>query len=172
MTQTTDDVPEVVVATPDEPKPEPATGIDTAEAIAELRKEIRADVRAELRAEYDAQLTREREATHISEFAQTMQTGGLPIPFEEVEAFLGSLNPAQREGAESILTRTVEAGLTQFGELGHKKQMAGVAKLNSYMGATLRTHLDEGGKIAEFFEVNPEIGDRKDYDLSEYEEKA
>ena len=171
MSETKEVIEEVEVATPDESQPEPATTNETADAIAELRAEIRADVRAELRAEYEAQLTREREAAHISEFAQTMQTGGLPIPFEEVEAFLGSLNPAQREGAESILTRTVEAGLTPFNELGHSKRMRGVAELGSYDAGTLRTFVAEGGSIGEFFEVNPELGDRKDYDLSEYEEK-
>jgi hypothetical protein len=172
MSEKTEVVEEVLAATPDDVQPEQAAIEEpTADAVAELTQQIREDERARWQAHYQAQLAQEREQAHIAEFAQKMQAAGLVIGYEEIEAFLGSLNTAQREGAESILTRIVEGGLVQFNELGHSKRLdRETVELSGFLANTLRQFVADGGTPEEWFRINPELGDMNRYDLSAYEE--
>jgi hypothetical protein len=176
----------VPAATSDGKQPEPAAKQATMdltkaeplhpELIAELRTQIRDDVRAELQAEYKAQLVRDKEQRHIADFARRMTGGsadaprGLPVGVEEIETFLADLPQAQREAVESILTRTVEKGLVEFGEVGHSKRFVNKGKLDPAIASSLTQWVESGLSVDRFFVENPELGDASQYDLSKCEE--
>ncbi len=170
----------VPAATPDVVQPELAASVAVAEQLkvemAKQKEDFNAELKAELAkvtADFTAQLEQERNQRHISEFAQQV-TGGsiraLPVGVEEIETFLSDLNQAQREAAESILSRTVESGLVELGELGHTRTQKGKAKLDQDLSKVLKTFVAEGGTVDEFFEANVELGGKDRYELSQYEE--
>lgn len=124
-------------------------------------------------AEMMSQIKRDQ---HIAELSQQWTGGndkhprGFPVGREEMEAFLGSLNEGQRRGAESIFGRIHEQGLIEFRELGHGRTVKGTAELEKPYAALLDRWIKDGNTIDEFFDINPELGDAAQYNLSKYQE--
>lgn len=114
----------------------------------------------------------------IAELSQNWTSGteqnprGLPVGREEIETFLTNLSDKNRAAAESILGRIWESGLTEYTELGHGKRLQGTAQLDPEIAHQLRKHVDNGGRIKDFFAAAGDVlGDMAQYNLSEYEEK-
>ena len=151
------------------------------------RTAMAAEMEAQLKAEY----TRMQEASakmlkgliaemrhegQIIELAQDLTTPSeqsphtLPVTGEAMQTFLKSLTQPQLDQARAIFGAIQRDGLVEFEAIGHGKTKTGTIQLESHVKSLLRSHLADGGDMDEFFEVAG-IGDRKDFDLSEFTEE-
>lgn len=145
--------------------------------LAKAREMLKAEY-AKMQGDFEAKLSEAmaelKRDEEIAAFAEKVTSGAagraLPVGRDEIVTFLADLPAAHREAAQSILLRTVEGGLTEFDEVGHGKRLRGLTQLDPQIGALLRTHVENGGEIGEFFEVSG-LGDPAEYDLSEYAQK-
>lgn len=115
----------------------------------------------------------ERRKTRILDFTRTVTGKGLPVQGEDLTAFLSSLTPEQLESAEALFSKIVETGgKIDFEEHGHSKTLEGAQPLPPEMAASLRTWIDAGQTVEDFFRVNAvELGAMTDYNLSDFEKK-
>lgn len=108
----------------------------------------------------------ERENQVLS-YSHSVVGKGLPVKADELTAFLSSLTPEQCETAETLFSRVVDTGLIPLSELGHSKVLSGTKPLPEAIAASLKSWLDGGMEMADFFSVNAvELGSQADYDLS------
>lgn len=96
---------------------------------------------------------------------------GLPVPAEELDKFLLSLDPVQFESAQGILNHVVKTGLVEFSELGHGKVQASKGQpVPAELVGMVREAVGRGVDLNEWFKV-AELGNASDYDLSEFNTK-
>lgn len=148
-----------------------STNVDLA---AQMREFIQAQVEAGMKNAM-AQLQRK---SHIAELCQRLTGGdsdhawGLPVKEGDLSDVLLSLDDASREKVEGLLTRIHEAGLVDFAETGHAKNLKGLTQLADPIKRELRKALDKGWTIEQFFSTNQhELGPMLDYDLNEFQAK-
>ena len=172
MSDKTKVVEEVVVATPDDVQPEPATEVDMAELAKKAHDKIYAELTVEFDKKLDAQLATIRRESDVAEFSQGLFDGGFPTPADDLETFLGSLNEKQYEAAKVILGNVAEHGITDFGEAGHGKSHDQSVELEEKIGKVLENFLaeNETNTIDEFFAANTDLGDKAKFNLSKYQE--
>ena len=113
--------------------------------------------------------------SEIAEFCDRATGGtdeaprGLPIASNDLEAFMLSLDEKQRPAAQELFGQILDSGLIDFSEKGHGREIEGTKELPAGVDRLLKRHMDNGGELAEFFEV-ADIGNMKDYNLSAYKE--
>jgi hypothetical protein len=143
-----------------------------------IAAQVRELVQAQVKAGVDAELSRVKRETHVTELCQRLTGGtdahpqGLPVKADELQAFLLSLDDPQRERAEALLASVQEKGLVSFTEAGHSRPVAGGTQLPDWAKAELQKFITAGYTVSEFFVHNgPELGEMADYNLSEFTEK-
>jgi hypothetical protein len=162
-----------------QPTPTPASAVLTEADVMALRKAVEAEVRATLLGELQqieqskarvmAELMEQvREERAITEFSQTATSQGryaLPMKRDDLQEVLTSLPKPHRVKVMELLRNITETGTVDFTE--HGTSRGGVAKkLDQELAQALRNHTAKGGTVDIFFEANPEIGPKSDYDLS------
>jgi len=164
------------VETPEE-TPAPSLA-ELMKADPSISKDVNELVTARVKDGIKAELARIQRDHEVSELAARLTGGtedkprGIPVPADELSAFLLSLDDQAREKAEAIFNKIVETGTVEFGELGHSKQVKGKTPFPEVMKPSLLSWLGAKGTIAEYFTVNAaELGNAADYDLSEFKEK-
>lgn len=118
-----------------------------------------------------------RKKANIAELCQRVTNGtsdvpyGLPVDSNDLEEFLGRLAPSDLEFATALLENIQANGRVGFAELGHGRKMVGTAQLPTEYGNILKSALESGMSVNDFFAANAaELGDAAQYDLSAYKE--
>jgi hypothetical protein len=134
------------------------------------------DARAEERA--TAMLAQREHAANIISLSARLIGGtsdvprGLPVAQEELTAFLSALPADQYPKAEAILSRILHAGLVNYQEQGHSRELQGTKELPDVIRPMLRSWLKAGKELSEFFQVNSvELGAQSDYNLTDFVSK-
>lgn len=121
----------------------------------------------------EAALAKQKEDDALRASVAELKAKGLPIEEEKVTAYLLGQTKEQRESGIAILRALADAGhVLDFSEHGHQLTDPGKKKLEPIIAEQYKKHLELGGSMEEFFSDNPELGETKDYDLSEYKEKT
>jgi hypothetical protein len=150
-----------------------------AEVRAELEEEMvdrhkrEVELRAEIRREVEADLAAaQAERAELVAFAEEVCGGEVGLASEpgEVVEFLAAMQDDARDKAKALL----RAKVVQFGEVGSSRDgEEQKVELGEPLAAALRTWVDGGGDVEEFFEVNrTEMGDAGQYDLSAFESEG
>lgn len=137
-----------------------------AELTADQITQLDAVINERAKGMFEAQLARYQREAGIAEYTRTVTGQGLPIEGETLTAFLSSLSAEQLEQAKTLLSAITEKGVVPFRELGHSND-TNVRSLSAENKLTLRSFLDGGGTIEEFFTA-AEMGNPKDFDLAEF----
>lgn len=142
--------------------------------LAELNALI--DKRAQARV--DELLDAEKRKQKIADFAASYMGGseddprGLGMTAADLTNYLQVLPVEQLDPTLEILEKVKAAKVVDFTERGHSRTLQGVRELPEPIKATLKSWLDNGGKLDEFFRVNAvELGAQSDYNLSEFQPK-
>jgi len=171
-----------MTVTLEELTPEQRAEID-AQALAKLSSsnppaELSAFIDAEANRRMAALLEAEQRKVHVAEFTARVVGGtedkpiGLPVEQDKLVSFLASLSTDQQKEAEEILTSIHDKAAINFQEKGHGKQVAGSTELPEVYKTMLKSWVDGGESVAKFFSINSvELGDMKDYNLSEFEKE-
>lgn len=161
-----DPEPELVLGVPNMPEP-------IVELSADQTAQLSALVEERAQTMFKQMVEAERRKTRILDFTRTVTGKGLPVQGEDLTAFLSSLTPEQLESAEALFSKIVETGgKIDFEEHGHSKTLEGAQPLPPEMAASLRTWIDAGQTVEDFFRVNAvELGAMTDYNLSDFEKK-
>jgi hypothetical protein len=97
---------------------------------------------------------------------------GLPVKSDDLKAWLLSLDKKQADFARELLTNVAKNGPIDYRERGHGKTQQGTQILPPMIAASLRSWIDAGQSVAEFFRVNAvELGNMSDYNLAEFQGK-
>jgi hypothetical protein len=97
---------------------------------------------------------------------------GLPVKSDDLKTWLLSLDKKQAEFARDLLTNVAKNGPIDYRERGHGKVQQGTQILPPMIAASLRSWIDAGQSMAEFFRVNAvELGNMSDYNLAEFQGK-
>lgn len=116
---------------------------------------------------------RVRRENTIAEFSERVTGGttdvprGLPVPQDDLQKWLLTLNSEQLEFAQNLLTDVHEKGLIEFEGMGHQKKMKGTRELPEPYSRLLKGFVDSGGTVKEFFAANPEVGNQSEFNLEE-----
>jgi hypothetical protein len=126
----TQEIPHMAEETPI--MPAPAQLADASAEVQAVVSQMRAQFDAEralvleqARAEFQRQLQAEREQYALVTYAQHVTTAtfqrqhALPIEADALTAFLAGLSTAQRETAQGLFNRILDAGLVSFEEIGN-----------------------------------------------------
>ena len=143
--------------------------LNTPEAIEELGKQAQEIARGAIHVE--------KRKAHVVHFASKLAGGtpehpyGLKVNPNEVVALLLSLPERQAAAVEKILEGAL-SGAINFSMRGvdgsgfiQKPELRADAK------PYLRTWVDAGKPLSEFFKLNPELGNPEDYNLAEFIKK-
>ena len=159
----------------------PASAVLTEADVAALRKAVEAEVRATLLSELEqiersktrvmAELMEQvREERALSEFTQ-MATGegrfALPVKRDELHDLLMGLPKPHRTKVIDLLRTVVTSGTVDFTEHGTGRGST-PKRPDADLMVSLRRFVNAGGKVETFFEANPDLGAKSEYDLSEF----
>ena len=138
--------------------------------------ELNTLIEARASARVEALLDEQKRKLAIVEFAKAAVGGnadrkrGLPLQQDELIQFAEGLTPDQAAVFQSLVERTLSAGLVDFDELGHSKTLTGRQPLPEPMAALLSQAIEDGLTLEEFFKANAvELGSQADYDLTAFE---
>jgi len=151
--------------------PEIADLLQTPEATAELGKRA-----TEMAA---VMLAADKRKQHVVEFAAALVGGtrerpiGLKVPAAEVVSVLLSLPVPQADAVERLLLKALTESIN-FSERGFKVDENGFIHKPA-VPMTFKPYLQKwvkaGKSVAEFFAVNPELGEMSEYNLAEFTPK-
>lgn len=168
----------IAAAKPAPPTETPAELADNDGLTAEMQQRIAAHVQAaEQRAiaRMEQEFAAQRRRSELAEFATRVTAGtpdtprALPVAGDELLAFMAGLNEPQAATARKLFTAIWQNGLVEFGEIGHGRDMRRGQKLDPVSAAALRQAVADGHKPEQWFALFPELGDKSQYDLSEFE---
>lgn len=156
----------------------PASAVLSEQDKAALRKSVEAELRATLLAEFAqieqskarmmAELMEQvRDERDLSEFAHKATAEGrnaLPLTKEDLLATLSELPKPYRAKVIALLRTITENGTVDFTEHGTSRGKT-PSKLDAETTAAIRNFVAAGGSVETFFEANPELGARADYNL-------
>jgi hypothetical protein len=132
------------------------------EEIVQLRARIREEERASLLAE-------QARIAELRAFVSALQSEGLALAADEekIVAFLSALPAEQIETGKEILRARV-VDLRELGSGAHGRGEQQEQELPRAIVVSLRSWLQAGNEMEEFFQINPELGEMAQYDLSEF----
>jgi hypothetical protein len=143
--------------------------LNTPEAIEELGKQAQSIARDAIRAE--------KRKAHVVHFASKLAGGTAEHPFglkvnpNEVVALLLSLPERQAQAVEKILENALD-GAINFSMRGlDGSGFIQKPEVPNEVKTYLRTWVDAGKPIGEFFKINVELGNPDDYNLAEFAKK-
>jgi hypothetical protein len=157
------------------PMPEPTEQVlpETAELTAEQQTALESLVETRAKLRFQGWLEQEQRKAEVIEFARTVTGKGIPVPAEDLTAFLSSLTADQLGTAKTILAKIAETGTIDFVEHGHSRTLSGAQPLPDWAKAELKAWLDSKRDLASFFTYNAvELGNQSDYNLSEFTPEA
>lgn len=163
---------------PATPPNTPASAVLSEQDKAALRKSVEAELRTALLAEFAqieqskarmmAELMEQvRDERDLSEFAHKATAEGrnaLPMTKEDLLATLSELPKPYRSKVIALLRTITENGTVDFTEHGTSRGKA-PGKLDAETTAAIRSFIAHGGSVDTFFEANPELGAKADYNL-------
>lgn len=158
------------------------TNAEMAAAIEAARAQERAAL-AKQRADFDAQLAaaraderarvlaEQKRANEIRELANTLTAGPRALWHKpaELEALLGKLTDEDRAIVGALLQEIQAKGLVDLGEHGTQANGATLVQLPAFAQRALGAWLEKQGTVAEWFALNPELGNADQYDLKGFE---
>ena len=124
-------------------------------------------VEAKVNARWQEKIELMQRESAAAELAREVTEKGIPYSANTLTAELTKLNPAQAEFWGGVLKTIVNNGLTNFAELGHGGRINSGQQLDPRVKQLAKNFVANGGKIAEFFAINPELGEMSQYDLNE-----
>lgn len=128
---------------------------------------------------FNAQMARISRENTVTELAQRITGGSTEAPrgikgatAEDMKKHLLALPADESKWFGELLAGIVKDGLTEFAEIGHGRQLQGVAELAEPYAGMLREWVANKGDVAEFFTINArELGEMKTYNLAAFAPK-
>jgi hypothetical protein len=157
------------------PMPEPTEQVlpETAELTAAQQTALESLVETRAKLRFQGWLEQEQRKAEVIEFARTVTGKGIPVPADDLTAFLSSLTADQLGSAKAILAKIAETGTIDFVEHGHSRTLSGAQPLPDWAKPLLAKWIEAGNELSGFFSANAvELGNQSDYNLSEFEQEA
>ncbi len=149
--------------------------------IASIRKQLNdllGDLQAQRQAAVADFMSQVRTERQIAEFSERVTSTGkhaIPAKPADVAAVLSALPAANREAVQNLLESIYAGGTVDFSEMGTsagKPIAAEAVQLSSEWQRVLRSHINTGGTVDEFFALNADLlGDKGKYDLGAFAKK-
>lgn len=156
---------------------EPKVTLADLAATPEGSAELNALVEAQTKQRVTELLAQEQRKANIAELVAKITGGspetpkGLPVDKDELTAVLLSLPVETSDKLTAMLKKIQTTGLVDFSEKGHDGHGEQKSELLPEFKASLKSWVTAGKPIAEFFAINPEVGEMSAYNLSEFETK-
>ena len=126
-------------------------------------------------ADFMSQVRTERQIAEFSERVTSTGKHAIPAKPADVAAVLSALPAANREAVQNLLESIYAGGTVDFSEMGTsagKPIAAEAVQLSSEWQRVLRSHINTGGTVDEFFALNADLlGDKGKYDLGAFAKK-
>ena len=148
--------------------------------IASIRKQLNdllGDLQAQRQAAVADFMSQVRTERQIAEFSERVTSTGkhaIPAKPADVAAVLSALPAANREAVQNLLESIYAGGTVDFSEMGTSagKAITETVQLSSEWQQVLRSHINTGGTVDEFFALNADLlGDKGKYDLGAFAKK-
>ncbi len=149
--------------------------------IASIRKQLNdllGDLQAQRQAavaDFMSQVRTERQIAEFSERVTSTGSHAIPAKPADVAAVLSALPAANREAVQNLLESIYASGTVDFSEMGTSagKAITETVQLSSEWQQVLRSHINTGGTVDEFFSLNADLlGDKGKYDLSAFKKES
>ena len=149
--------------------------------IASIRKQLNdllGDLQAQRQAAVADFMSQVRTERQIAEFSERVTSTGkhaIPAKPADVAAVLSALPAANREAVQNLLESIYAGGTVDFSEMGTSagKPIAETVQLSSEWQQVLRSHINTGGTVDEFFALNADLlGDKGKYDLGAFKKES
>jgi hypothetical protein len=148
--------------------------------IAVIRQQLNdliGDLQAQRQAAVSDFMSQVRVERQIAEFSERVTSTGkhaIPAKPADVAAVLSALPTANREAVQALLESIYASGTVDFSEMGTSagKPVAETVQLSREWQQVLRSHINGGGTVDEFFSFNADLlGDKGKYDLGAFMKK-